>query len=90
MEGGVLHPARRIIGGGSGAWQSSTELLRPEEEEDPNRYAGRLQMGWLLGCVAGLRPGNPALYFFLTCSFSFLLYFLFCLSKLNSNLLAGF
>jgi hypothetical protein len=52
-EGGGLHPARPATGGGSDASQSSTELLRPEEDKDPNRYGG-VDRFW---SWAGLSPG---------------------------------
>jgi hypothetical protein len=50
-EGGGLHPARPTAGGGSDASQSSTELLRLEEDKDSKRY-----LGWAaeLRCWAGL------------------------------------
>jgi hypothetical protein len=51
-----LHPVRRLAGGGSNAGRSSTELLDCSRKTMTNRYAGRLQMGWL-GSWARLTPG---------------------------------
>jgi hypothetical protein len=40
IGGGGLHLARPVAGGGSDASQSTTELLRLEEDEDSKRYGG--------------------------------------------------
>jgi hypothetical protein len=75
MEGGGLHPARPAAGGGSDASQSSTELLRLEEDEGSKWY-----LGWavelecwadLMGYGVGLRPCNFFPYFFLQIPFVF-------------------
>jgi hypothetical protein len=78
---GGLHPACPSAGGGSDAPQSSTKLLRLEEDEGSKRY-----LDWAMeqGCWAGfglrsggLRPGKCFSYFFLLISFLLFTCFLF-------------
>jgi hypothetical protein len=58
--------------------QSSTELLRLEEDEGSKRYLGwAVELGcWagLMGYVVGLWPGNFFPYFFSSNSFCFYLF----------------
>jgi hypothetical protein len=69
-EGGGLHLVRREGGAGSGASQSSTELLRSEEDKDRNGKLGWVSSGsgWT---TAGLTGPNGWFPCFFNFSFSF-------------------